>query len=105
MSESNTAIVVSGVIRIEPEDREAALAAIEPLVAATLAEPGCIEYGYWADPTDPGRFRVFEQWRSDEALRTHFTTAHMAAFGEALGSIRVLAAGISRFDVTDERPI
>ena len=50
-----------------------------------MKEPGCRAYGLWADPDNPGQFRIFEEWDSQEALTEHFGTPHFAAFGGVLG--------------------
>ncbi len=52
---ATTKIVVSGEIRLDPEDFDASVALIVPLVEATKAEAGCVEYDYWVDPRDRGR--------------------------------------------------
>jgi quinol monooxygenase YgiN len=70
-------IVVSGRFRL-PLDRIAeARPAMAKVIAASRAEAGCRTYSYAEDVTEPGLFRVHETWDSLEALRTHFTAAHM----------------------------
>jgi quinol monooxygenase YgiN len=98
-------IVVSGEITIDPADREAALEVTSAMVAATLDEEGCVTYGFWADPVDPGRFRVFEEWESMDALVAHFGQPHMATFMEAMGSLDVRSSDVQQYDVTDKRPV
>ena len=70
-------IVVSGRFRVPPERIAEARAAMDKVIAASLAEPGCRDYSYAEDVTEPGLFRVYEEWDNREALRTHFATAHM----------------------------
>jgi quinol monooxygenase YgiN len=98
-------LVVSGELRIEPDDFEAALALVEPLVAATRSEPGCVEYGFWVDPRDRGRIRVFEEWESEAAQTAHAASPHLAAFYDAVGSIRVLHVALTRYEVAGQRPL
>ena len=104
---SNETIVVSGTIRIEPADRDAALALIRPLVAGTHAEPGCIEYAFWADPEDAGRFRVFEEWRSADDLAAHGDTPHYQAFNSQLatGTVRVLGVELHRYTIAAKQSL
>ncbi|MEL7207280.1 MAG: putative quinol monooxygenase [Actinomycetota bacterium] len=92
-------IVVSGEIELDPADRDAAIAATESVVAATLQEEGCLTYGFWADPTDPGRFRVFEEWETEAALLAHFGQPHMTAFLETMGTLGITKSEIHRYDV------
>ena len=93
-------IVVSGTIEIDPTDRVRALAAVAALTAATLAEPGCITYGIWTDPAEPGRFRVFEEWQNEAALTAHFGTPHIAAFRAQLATLKIRSSEIWRYEVT-----
>jgi len=41
----------------------------------SLKEPGGRAYGLWADPDVRGRFRIFEEWDSQEALTEHSVPA------------------------------
>jgi quinol monooxygenase YgiN len=70
-------ILVSGRFRLPPERMAEARPAMAKVIAASLAEAGCRAYSYAEDLTDPGLFRVHEEWDSLEALRAHFTTPHM----------------------------
>jgi quinol monooxygenase YgiN len=92
-------IVVSGVVTVEHDDREAAVAAVTRLAAATRDEEGCLSYAFWSDLEDPGRFRVFEEWQSDEALARHFEQPHMAEFRRAMAAVKVLSREIKRYEV------
>ena len=98
-------IVVSGEISIDPADREAAVQATAKVVAATLSEDGCITYGFWVDPSDDTRFRVFEEWESMDALAAHFGQPHMTSFLEEMGALNVLGSDVQQYDVTDKRPV
>ena len=61
-----------------PLDRIAeARPAMAKVIAASRAEPGCRDYAYAEDVTEPGLFRVHEAWESLEALQTHFSAGHM----------------------------
>ena len=91
-------IVVSGTITLGPDNVDDALAAIAELVPPTLAEEGCISYGFWHSPTEPGCFRVFEEWENQAALDGHFAAPHMAAFLGAMGGFGVTGTEIWRYD-------
>ena len=94
-------LIVSGTIDLDPAQHDAAVALFAPLVEATLAEEGNITYGFWADPSDPGRFRVYEEWASPEALGAHMGTDHMATFLVGMGSLGVTGTEITQHTVTD----
>ena len=57
-------IIVSGWLRVLPEQRQAYLDGCRAVVEAARAAPGCIEFHLGADPLDPERIVVFEQWAS-----------------------------------------
>jgi quinol monooxygenase YgiN len=98
-------IVISGEIRIEPDDFEAAMALVEPLVAATQAEDGCVAYDFWVDPRDRGRIRVFEEWVSGEANAAHAASEHLATFYAGLAGVRITGADLVRYEVSSQGPL
>jgi quinol monooxygenase YgiN len=98
-------IVVSGEIHIHSDDFDAALALVEPLVAATRAEPGCVAYDFWVDPRDRGRVRVFEEWESPEALAAHGASEHLATFNASLAVVRIESADLVRYEVVERSPL
>src|SRR5690606_22001098 len=57
-------IVVSGTFRLPPGRIAEARAAMRTVIAASLAEAGCRTYSYAEDVTEPGLFRVYEEWDS-----------------------------------------
>lgn len=82
-------LIVSGTITLDPANHDRALEAMAPLVEATLAEVGNVTYGFWAHPSEPGHFRIHEEWVDQEALDTHMATPHMAEFMGAMGGLGV----------------
>jgi len=91
-------IIIAGTITIDPDKVEAALAAVAPMMVATQAEEGCMEYVFSADPLLPGCLRVFEQWENEDALRAHFQSPHMAEFQSVMGGFGVTDASVQRYD-------
>jgi quinol monooxygenase YgiN len=61
-------IIVAGALHVEPEQREAFLAARVPIIAHARRAPGCIDFSLSADVLDAGRVNVYERWRSREDL-------------------------------------
>ena len=98
-------LVVAGIIRIDPKNRAAADAAFDKVRAATLKEPGCIEYQAYADRADPGVIFMFEKWEGPEALAKHFQTPHMAEFGAAMGGFGVQGMDFKKYEVAKEGPV
>lgn len=81
-------IVVSGRFRLPPEQIAEARQAMAKVVASSNAEPGSRIYCYAEDVTEPGLFRVYEEWDSREAIEAHYQATHMREWQsvrEALG--------------------
>jgi quinol monooxygenase YgiN len=98
-------LIVAGVIQIDPNQRQAGEAAFEKMRAATLKEPGCIEYQAYVDRNEPGSLFMFEKWRDQAALDAHFVSAHMAAFGAAIAGLGVRGMDIKKYVVESEGPV
>jgi len=98
-------IVIAGEIEIDAAQRDAAVAAAIQMMEATRREAGCISYTFSADLVEPGRFRIFEEWESPEALQSHFATPHMAAFQKAVASLGVRRMAIQRYEVSSVGPL
>jgi quinol monooxygenase YgiN len=61
-------IIVSGRIHIAPGQREGFLASSREAVVAARRAPGCRDFVVGADPIDPDRVNVYEEWDSDRQL-------------------------------------
>lgn len=92
-------LIVSGIVSVDQADHDAMVGLIAPLVAQTLAEPGNVTYGFWASPSEPGVFRVYEEWEGPEALGAHMETEHMVAFLAGMGSLRVTGTELYQHEV------
>lgn len=98
-------IVVTGEIELHPEDTWPATYHVVRMMAASEAEDGCICYRFYADLTNPRRFRIYEEWRDEAALEAHFRSAHMAEFQKHLKKLRVLDRNLKKFEVTETKAI
>jgi len=54
------------------------------LAAATRQEPGCVEYGFYRDASDPNTILSFERWVDQSAEDAHWQTPHLKAAIEAM---------------------
>ena len=90
-------IIVSGIMAVEPSSHDRMVELACTVAAESLREPGCRTYGLWADPDVPGRFRIFEEWVSQEALTEHFATRHFVTFGAALGEMNLAEMDVHRY--------
>lgn len=95
-------IVVVGSMRIDPRDRDRALAIFRHVAAASREEPGCSAYAVSAD-IDDDVFRVVEEWESREHLAAHLGTPHIASFMAAMADVRVFDTRIVQYEVRARR--
>ncbi len=93
-------IVCSGIITIDPAKAPLMTELTAGLMIATQAEDGNLTYEYSHSPSDPGRWRVFEEWESDDAITAHMATAHMAEFIGRMGDVGVTGASIDKYEVS-----
>ena len=98
-------LVIGGRIRIDPAGRDQAIAAATEMMRESNKEAGCISYTFSADLEDPGLFRIFEEWESEEALGAHFKAPHMAAFNKVMGSLKVLEVDVKQYSVSDAKQL
>ena len=102
---SDGLLIVAGWMTLPPDQVSELLAAAVPMMAASQAENGCLDYAFTADPSAPGRIRVFERWTSLDALYAHFETPHMAAFQAVLGRLTILERHLARYMVGSVEPV
>ncbi len=77
-------LVVNATIESTEADIEALKDAVRAMETASRAEAGCDDYTFAVELSDPTRLRITERWADEAALRAHFQTPHMAAFGAAM---------------------
>lgn len=61
-------LIVSGKLYVDPDARDGYLAGCLPVIEQARAAPGCLDFALSADPIEPGRINVYEQWESDAQL-------------------------------------
>ena len=98
-------ILVSGRFRLPVERISEARPGMAQVIAASLAEPGCRAYAYAEDVTEPGLFRVHEEWDSREALDAHFATAHMREWQASREALGFYDRAVSAYEATAETPL
>lgn len=91
--------IVSGTITVDPSDHDAAVACFDAVTAATLNEDGNTTYGFWASTSDPGVFRVYEEWASLDAIGAHMASPHMAEFLGSMAALRITGTEITQHEV------
>ena len=98
-------LVIAGSVSLDPAQHAAAVAAARDMMTETRKEPGCISYTFSADLEQPGRFLIFEEWQSADALRAHFAAPHMARFQQAVGGLGVREMKVQRYEVSSVGPV
>ncbi len=93
-------LIVSGIISVAPASHDRMVELLGPLVAATLAEEGNLTYGMWPHPTEPGVFRVYEEWEAAEPMGAHMASEHMATFLAAMGELEVTGVELYQHEVS-----
>ena len=98
-------LVVTGVTQVDPKDAAAARAAQARVAAITRTEDGCHTYAFYEDVEVPGRFRVYEEWRDEDALQAHLAADHIAEFRAAVGRLTVLSREIKKMKGCASEPL
>jgi len=93
-------IIISGSVTIAKGQRDNAIRVARTMVAATVKEPGCLHYRFYADLDDPDTFFLYEEWESEQALAGHFQSEHMRAFQAELPGLLGGPLEIRRFAAT-----
>lgn len=71
------------------------------VVAATLAEDGCLHYSFAQDVADPDLLRISERWRDQDALGAHMKSAHFGEFQKAMGAAKVEGADLRLYNADE----
>ena len=63
-------IIVSGFLKVDPDQRLSYLEGCRQVVQAARASEECVDFHISADPIEADRINIFEQWESTEAVET-----------------------------------
>jgi quinol monooxygenase YgiN len=98
-------LIVAGTFRVPMGNLEAFKTPMAEMLAASRAEPGCVEYSYAVDVAEPGLVRVFEVWRARDDLEAHLATAHLARWREAWARFGVSDRRLTAYEITRSEPV
>ena len=73
-------VIVIAQLEAKPEFAARCRAALEPLIAATQQEAGCLRYQLHQSLENPQSWMLHEEWVSEEALDAHQQEPHFIAF-------------------------
>jgi quinol monooxygenase YgiN len=102
-------VIVQGIFRIAPGDRDTFLSQSVATMVASRAERGCIEYVMAADPVEADRVVLSERWASTEDLDAHLQRATQRRSEDggaaAAAPVAVLSHEIAIYEVASVRPL
>jgi len=98
-------ILIAGTVNVAPEQRDAHCARPGRTWKPPARSAGCIHYQWGADPLQPGRIYVYEEWESQEALAAHFAGPHYRNMRECIGAHGLISAEVSKFRVNLQEPV
>jgi quinol monooxygenase YgiN len=96
-------ILVTGHIRLAPDNMDRVRPHMRTVLDATRKEPGCLLYAYGEDVLDPGLVRVVERWRDWPSLQAHGEAPHVVAWRAALKDIGVIERELLAHEGGEER--
>jgi quinol monooxygenase YgiN len=80
-------IVVVGRVSTDADKRDELVRVGQAVAAASRAEAGCLGYRLYEATDLDNEFVFVEEWESDEALKRHFATPHIAEFMQAVPGV------------------
>jgi quinol monooxygenase YgiN len=92
-------IIVSGRIYVTPGRRDAFVATSRDAVVEARRAPGCLDFVVAADPVDPDRVNVYEQWETEAELE-----AFRGGGPDSDLSSDIVRADVSRHHVSSSGP-
>jgi len=92
-------IIVSGRIYVTPGRRDAFVATSRDAVVEARRAPGCLDFVVAADPVEPDRVNVYEQWETEAELE-----AFRGAGPDSDLNSDIVSADVSRHQVSSSGP-
>jgi quinol monooxygenase YgiN len=97
-------LAIAGLLRFPPEARDEMVAVLARLAERTRQDDGCIEYWWSEELSDPGAFRFFEAWESEETFAAHRDAPYEHEFNDRYLP-RLIGAEARQFTVTGHRSL
>ena len=94
---------IIGTVTARPETRDELARLLAAQVAPTRAEPGCINYDFHLDATDPCVFVFYENWTDRAALDTHLAMPHLQPLFSQLDRLLACPVDIRPLTMLSER--
>ena len=87
-------LLLTAFVECGPADRETLRAAAAACAVETRREDGCLEYRFYEDTEQPGKFVFVERWRDQDALSGHLASPHLKTFVEVTASLLTGRRGV-----------
>jgi quinol monooxygenase YgiN len=92
-------LAISGLLRFPVEQRDEMVGVLTTLAERTRRDVGCVEYWWSEDLSEPGVFRFFECWESEETFAAHRNAAYEVEFNDTYLT-RIVGAEARQYDVS-----
>lgn len=92
-------LIIAGYVEVDPERRDAYVAAHLDLVRRGRQAPGCLDFAITADPVSASRVYTFERWESRPDL-----DAWRAVAAPPESDIEFTTVAVMEYGVAGERP-
>jgi quinol monooxygenase YgiN len=97
-------LAISGLLRFPPDARDEMVGVLARLAERTRQGAGCIEYWWSEELSEPGAFRFFEAWESEETFAAHRAAPYEHDFNDQYLS-RLIGADARQYAVTEVRSL
>ena len=97
-------LLIIGTVRLPPDKLTEARSAMQRMISASRAEPGCIEYSYAQDVLDAGLIHVSEVWSDRAALDAHFRSVHIADWRASWATLGIGDRNLMLYEAGDLKP-
>lgn len=84
MTNPDPGIVIMATLTATPEKRDHLLQALQELLPAARAESGVYTFLLHENRQQPGQFTLYEHFRDQTAIDTHFSSSHFGRVSIAL---------------------
>ena len=98
-------LLIVGTVRFPPEALAQARPAMERMIAASRAEPGCLGYAYAEDILEPGLIHVNEAWQDDACFAAHAASDHLMSWRADCAALGAFDRKLWRYDGGSARPL
>jgi quinol monooxygenase YgiN len=94
---------IIGTVVAKPEKRDELIRILAAQIAPTRAEPGCVNYDFHCDESDPNTFVFYENFVSKEALDEHLKKAHLKPLMDRLDELLAEPVNIRHLEMLSLR--